>query len=97
MVRQDKNKSRVTPKGTKPGGEAATEVDSAKSGVSRTPVKYSTGSPKWVPALMFLLFAAGIVAIMLPYLNNGIAGGNWYILGGLGLILGGIIAATQYR
>ena len=46
---------------------------------------------------MFALFAVGIVIIMLPYLNNGIAGGNWFILGGLAMILGGIITATQYR
>ncbi|MEZ5343827.1 MAG: cell division protein CrgA [Acidimicrobiales bacterium] len=83
--------------GTKPGVGASIDVDDAKSGVSRTPVKYASGSPKWVPVLMFLLFAAGIVSIMLPYLNNGIAGGNWYILAGLGMILGGIITATQYR
>ena len=85
----------MTPKGTKPG--AAVEITEGPSGVSRTPVKVGGASPKWVPILMFTLFAAGIVAIMLPYLSNGIAGGNWYILGGLGLILGGIITATQYR
>lgn len=95
MVRQDKHKSRVTPKGTKPGSTG--EIIEGPSGVSRTPVKVNTSSPKWVPILMFGLFAVGIVIIMLPYLNNGIAGGNWFILGGLALILGGIITATQYR
>ncbi len=95
MVRQDKHKSRVTPKGTKPS--TAVEVDDAKSGVSRTPVKYNDSSPKWVPVLMFALFAVGVVAIMLPYLNNSVPGGSWLILAGLGMILGGIITATQFR
>lgn len=96
VVRQDKHKSRVTPKGTR--SDRPELGNEGPSGVSRTPVKIDGSSPKWVPILMFAMFAIGIVAIMVPYLaGNSVSGGNWYILGGLGLILGGIITATQYR
>ena len=55
-------------------------------------------SPRWVPALMFGLLIVGALAIVLNYL--GVTPGspsNWYLLGGLGGILAGIITATQYR
>ncbi len=53
-------------------------------------------SPPWVPALMFGLLGVGALAIILNYIEllPG-ATSNWYLLGGLGLILGGIITATQ--
>ncbi|MFN8039673.1 MAG: cell division protein CrgA [Acidimicrobiales bacterium] len=56
-------------------------------------------SPAWVPVLMFVLFGLGMLIIFLNYVNL-VPGGessNWYLLAGLGLILGGIITATQYR
>ena len=55
-------------------------------------------SPPWVPVLMFGLLIVGTVMIVLNYLEllPG-AASNWYLLGGLGLILSGIFAATQYR
>ncbi|MCU0268363.1 MAG: cell division protein CrgA [Acidimicrobiales bacterium] len=55
-------------------------------------------SPTWVPVLMFTLFALGFFTIFLNYVSvlPG-APSNWYLLGGLGFILGGIITATQYR
>lgn len=52
----------------------------------------------WVPVLMFTLFALGLITIFLNY--TAILPGatdNWYTIGGLGLILGGILTATQYR
>ena len=47
---------------------------------------------------MFTLLGLGGVLILLNYLEllPG-ATSNWYLLGGLGLILGGILTATQYR
>lgn len=55
-------------------------------------------SPMWVPILMFTLFGLGMLVIFLNYvelLPGSVS--NWYLLVGLGLILGGIITATQYR
>lgn len=55
-------------------------------------------SPIWVPILMFTMFGLGMLTIFLNYvglLPN--ATSNWYLLLGLGFILGGIITATQYR
>jgi len=47
---------------------------------------------------MFALLGLGIVTIFLNYTNT-LPGSpsNAFLLGGLGLILAGIIAATQYR
>jgi hypothetical protein len=55
-------------------------------------------SPPWVPVLMFVLLGLGTLVILLNYLEllPG-AVSNWYLFGGLGLILGGILTATQYR
>jgi hypothetical protein len=47
---------------------------------------------------MFVPWGLGIMVIILNYVQllPG-AVSNWYVLGGLGLILAGIIAATQYH
>lgn len=52
-----------------------------------------------VPVLMFGLLGLGLLVILLNYLVEGVLGtpSNWYLLGGLALVLGGIAAATQYR
>ena len=55
-------------------------------------------SPLWVPVLMFTLLGLGMLTIFLNYVQL-VPGGetsNWYLLLGLGFILGGIITATQY-
>lgn len=102
---------RVTPKGggpaksaaakSKGGDPKATSSRTTPSATSRytppVPSEYKV-SPRWVPVLMFTLLGLGMVMIFLNYLGL-VPGGtsNWYLLGGLGLILGGIITATQYR
>ncbi len=88
MARHDPKKSRVTPKGT----------TTTESEVEKAQIMVDTPSPMWVPVLMFLLLGVGTVMILANYTIE-ILGmpSNWYLLGGLGLILGGIIAATQYR
>lgn len=88
MARHDKNRSRVTPKGTAP----------VETRPSREPVQIDPPSPMWVPVLMFGLLALGTIVILANY-TIGVLGmpNNWYLLGGLGMVLGGIIAATQYR
>jgi len=54
-------------------------------------------SPWWVPALMFGLLGVGALVIILNY--TGVFGDvdNSKLIIGLALILGGIVAATQYR
>src|SRR3954451_16721611 len=98
---------RITPKGTKPG-----ELPTAPATSTRHPHRAHAPSsrytpptprsvkesPRWVPVLMFVLLVVGAAMIVLNYLEllPG-AASNWYLLGGLGLILGGIFTATQYR
>lgn len=84
---------RVTPKGTKPSGHQAPTQQPYASGY--VPGKVS---PTWVPVTMFGLLIAGALMIILNYMGW-VPGGtsNWYLLGGLGLILGGIVAATQFH
>jgi hypothetical protein len=55
-------------------------------------------SPLWVAILMFVLLIIGALLIVLNYLEllPG-AASNWYLLGGLAMILGGIFVATQYH
>ena len=59
---------------------------------------YQKVSPPWVPVMMFGFMGLGILMIVANYLTF-LPGGvsNWYVFGGLGLILAGIITATQYR
>lgn len=96
MVRQDKSKpGRVTPKGT-----VSTPADTTEaSGVGRTPVSVDTRSSILVPIVMFASLIIGVVIILFNYLTEDILGtpNNLYLFSGLGLVLVGIIAATQYR
>ena len=101
MVRQDKSKpGRATPKGTASAAASAEGAeDAGPSGVGRTPVNIDAPSSAAVPIVMFGALALGTVVILFNYLTEDILGtpSNWYLLGGLGLILVGIVAATQYR
>ncbi len=80
---------RVTAKGTQP--DASTRYTPPGPDLDAP-------SPTWVPVLMFALLGLGALMIIVNYLG-GLPGAptNWYLLGGLGMILGGIITATQYR
>jgi hypothetical protein len=86
---------RVTPK----GGAITDTGRSVVSGryTAPIPVEYRR-SASWVPILMLVFFSAGILMIVLNYL--GLLPGatsNWYLLGGLGLMICGFVVATQYR
>lgn len=97
MVRQDKSKpGRVTPKGTTSTPSADTV---GASGVGRTPIKLDRPSSRLVPIAMFGSLILGTLIILFNYLTEDILGtpSNWYLLGGLGFVLVGIITATQYR
>ncbi len=98
-----KAKASSSDKGAKPAkARKADPVEPASSSGRYTPPSPRADqlpSPAWVPVLMFVLFGLGMLIIFLNYVNL-VPGGessNWYLLAGLGLILGGIITATQYR
>ena len=83
---------RVTPKAEqRPSGRYTPPGTGAKLGPS----------PRWVPVLMFALWGVGLLVIVLNYMGvlpGSADGGNgWYLVGGLGAILAGIMVATQYR
>ena len=54
-------------------------------------------SPIWVPILMFAFLGIGTLLILINYTGVVWNTSNWILLGGLGLILAGIIIATQYH
>jgi len=92
---------RVTPKGgptkkstdTTHEGPAASTRYTPRSGTVHAP------SPAWLPVVMIALCIIGLLVIFLHYVDLFLPGAasNWWLLGGLGFILAGIIAATQYR
>ena len=90
---------RVTPK------KSATQVTSAAPDhtAPRASTRYTPpappdtkGSPRWGPRGRVARGGGGFVVIFLNYVGL-VPGGtnNWYLLAGLGFILGGIITATQ--
>lgn len=93
---------RVTPRaGNRPAKtkiSRTTAPEASSRYTPRSPHYDQMPSPIWVPILMFTMFGLGMLVIFLNYvaLLPG-ATSNWYLLVGLGLILGGIITATQYR
>jgi hypothetical protein len=94
---------RVTPRGAsaprKRAEQAATHAPEASSRYTPPVPSAYYESPRWVPVLMFTLFGLGMVIIFLHYVDVLLPGArsNWWLLAGLGSILGGIITATQYR
>jgi hypothetical protein len=88
---------RVTPKGG-PTRRSGSAPEASTRYTPPTPRNVRT-SPRWVPVLMFALVALGVLVIFLHYVDMLLPGAssNWWLLVGLGSILGGIIAATQYR
>jgi hypothetical protein len=87
----------VTPK----GGHAPTGRPSsaADSGRYTPPIpREQKVSPLWVPVLMFAFLIAGVLVIVLNYVNllPGEAN-NGYLLLGLLLITAGFVTATNYH
>jgi hypothetical protein len=93
---------RVTPKGgarqASPKRSGPHHADEASSRYTPPIPRSAKTSPTWVPFVMFGLLILGMLLIFLNYIDV-MPGGVSYIWLGLGLlsILGGIIAATQYR
>lgn len=93
---------RVTPKGGPvKTHKVTTSVHAAQASTRYTPptVQHHGPTPRWVPVTMIAGFVVGFLVIFLHYVDLLLPGAlsNWWLLVGLGLILGGIISATQYR
>ena len=62
-------------------------------------------SPRWLPALMLVLFGLGILWLVVFYISQGDMGGipvvddlgNWNMAIGFGFIIAGFALATQWR
>lgn len=58
-------------------------------------------SPRWVPITMFGLWGAGLLVIILNYMQvlpgSSDGGNGWYLVVGLVAILVGIMVSTRYR
>jgi hypothetical protein len=55
-------------------------------------------SPKWMGLLILALLILGAFVIVFNYFDVLPASPtNWYLLGGIGLIAGGFVVATQYH
>ena len=104
---------RVTPKGTKPGSAPAAAKDhklhlhhhdddavAASSRYTPKVPQYEKESPRWWPVMMLSFFVIGGILIMIKYLGwvpGGQDGSQWWIVGGLVSVLGGLFTATQWR
>src|SRR6478672_6903435 len=88
---------RTTPKGGAVR-DAKTPVARESAGRYTPPIPHSVKvSPVWVPILMFALLGIGTLVILVNYTGALWTTSNWYLLGGLVAILGGIVTATQYH
>ena len=88
---------RATRKGRSTG--RTTAGGSVTSGRYTPPIPRSKKvSPKWMGPLILLLLLAGAMIIVLNYFGVMPASPtNWYLLGGIVLIAGGFVVATQYH
>ena len=104
VTRKKVTSKRVTPKGGAPKSTSGNPAKrNAEEGFASKRVtapidhKYDMPSPWWVPTIMWVLLAAGVILIMLNYMGTFGDPSNLRLVLGLGLILGGIVTATQYR
>ncbi len=81
---------RVTAKGTRPDNYQPDQK-------THTGFDAQPPSPIWVPILLFSLLGLGVATIIVNYMGVFWDTSNVVLLGGLGLILAGIVTATQYR
>jgi len=91
---------RTAPKGG--SGRRRSPADAGPSASTRyTPPDHRSHapSPPWLPWVIVGLFVLGVAVIFMHYAETVLPGAssNWWLLGGLGFILGGILTATQYR
>lgn len=104
MARQDRKKkggrttSQVSGRSAVAKGHSTHEPEATSARYTPPIPQDFKVSPLWVPVLMFTLLGLGALVIFLNYL--GLLPGatdNLYLVLGLGLVLGGIITATQFH
>ncbi|MGQ0616116.1 MAG: cell division protein CrgA [Acidimicrobiia bacterium] len=90
---------RVTPKGGPAAHTPRPTSPSPEANARYTPpVPHEMKvSPPWLPVVMFVLLGAGTLMILLNYTGVLWSTNNWFLISGLGCILAGIVAATQYH
>lgn len=102
---KQKTTGRVTPKGTRPGQVTAMakEAPHHESSVSKSsrytppnPKEYYE-SPRWVPILMGVFIAIGVVCIILRYLVPAFENTNTPVMIGLVFLLAGLFTATRWK
>ncbi len=84
---------RATPKGGSPKSQPL------KPGRYTPPIpKEVRRSPAWYPYVLLTFLIGGLLMIVLNYIHV-LPGGtsNWYLLGGIALIIGGLFMATRYH
>ncbi|MBA2283416.1 MAG: cell division protein CrgA [Acidimicrobiia bacterium] len=95
---------RVTPKGGHPVAGKAGSVPPASARYTPPIPREMKVSPTWVPVLMGVFLALGVLVIILNYVALLPTWGilpddtsNMWLLVGLAFILGGIVVATQWH
>ncbi len=95
---ETKPSGRATPKGTNSKGSSPKSSSSSGRYTPPSSADLYAPSPIWVPIIMFSFFALGLASIILNYVELlPSSPSGWYMVGGLGAILAGIITATQLR
>jgi hypothetical protein len=93
--------TKVVPPKAKVKAKASPAATPARHTMPKPVARGAGPSPRWVPVLMFALWAIGLLLIILNYMGvlpGAEDGGNgWYLVAGLVSILAGIMVATQYR
>ena len=97
----EKGPGGATRKGRSSGRATARAVvhPTSASGRYTPPIPKSVKtSPKWMGPLILALLIGGTLMIVLNYFDV-LPGAptNWYLLGGIVMIAGGFVVATQYR
>ena len=90
-TRKGRSSGRTTTRpGNRPGGSTGRYTPPIPRSVKR--------SPKWMGPFILGLLVLGTLMIVLNYFDVlPSSPTNWYLLGGIMLIAGGFVVATQYR
>ena len=92
----------AAPIGSRSAANTSGLTTNSTTGVSQSsrytpPVPHSVKqSPTWLPVMMLVFFAAGVLLILGRYLLNDSVG-NWLVFAGLAFVLAGLYTATKWH